>query len=107
MTLRGSVAGAVCAALAAVVLLATPFLERAEWWLFANDPEGDRALAREIDGAPGAAQTDPTLTYSARPALEWHFAVIESDVVNAFSCPGGFIFITTGGVGATFGRVTT
>lgn len=133
MTLRGSVAGAVCAALAAVVFLATPFFERAEWWLFdlqsrqlarsrpvdprillvtvsdeairnlaelygrppysravwalvveelkrdgaaviafdlllaeenANDPEGDRALAREIDGAPVvlAAQTDPTLT---------------------------------------------
>ena len=34
--------------------------------------------------------------YSARPTLEWHFAVIDSDVVNAFSCPGGFIFITTG-----------
>jgi predicted Zn-dependent protease len=34
--------------------------------------------------------------YSARPTLEWHFAVIETDVVNAFSCPGGFIFITTG-----------
>ncbi len=34
--------------------------------------------------------------YSARPALEWHFGVIETDIVNAFSCPGGFIFITTG-----------
>ena len=34
--------------------------------------------------------------YSARPTLEWHFGVIETDVVNAFSCPGGFIFITTG-----------
>jgi len=34
--------------------------------------------------------------YSARPTLEWHFAVLETDVVNAFSCPGGFIFITTG-----------
>lgn len=34
--------------------------------------------------------------YSARPELDWHFAVIESDVVNAFSAPGGFIFITTG-----------
>jgi predicted Zn-dependent protease len=38
--------------------------------------------------------------YSARPTLEWHFAVIESDVVNAFSCPGGFIFITTGALDA-------
>jgi predicted Zn-dependent protease len=34
--------------------------------------------------------------YSARPSLEWHFAVLQTDVVNAFSCPGGFIFITTG-----------
>jgi predicted Zn-dependent protease len=34
--------------------------------------------------------------YSARPTLAWHFGVIESDIVNAFSAPGGFIFITTG-----------
>ena len=34
--------------------------------------------------------------YSARPTLEWHFGVLDSDVVNAFSSPGGFIFITTG-----------
>jgi beta-barrel assembly-enhancing protease len=34
--------------------------------------------------------------YSARPTLEWHFAVVESPVVNAISAPGGFIFITTG-----------
>ncbi|HEY0158301.1 MAG TPA: M48 family metalloprotease [Thermoanaerobaculia bacterium] len=35
-------------------------------------------------------------SYSARPTLEWHFAVLETEVVNAFSCPGGFIFVTTG-----------
>jgi Putative Zn-dependent protease len=34
--------------------------------------------------------------YSARPTLEWHFAVLHSDIVNAFSAPGGFIFITAG-----------
>ncbi|MCU1347495.1 MAG: peptidase Ste24p [Acidobacteria bacterium] len=34
--------------------------------------------------------------YSARPTLEWHFAVLDSPIVNAFSAPGGFIFITTG-----------
>ncbi len=34
--------------------------------------------------------------YSARPTLGWHFAVLDTPVVNAFSCPGGFIFITTG-----------
>src|SRR2546430_385895 len=35
-------------------------------------------------------------SYSARPTLEWHFAVVETPIVNAFSAPGGFIFITTG-----------
>lgn len=33
--------------------------------------------------------------YSQRPNLPWHFAVIETPVVNAFSCPGGYIFVTT------------
>lgn len=34
--------------------------------------------------------------YSTRPTLEWHFAVVDADVVNAISAPGGFVFITTG-----------
>lgn len=34
--------------------------------------------------------------YSARPTLEWHFAVIKTPIVNAFSTPGGFIFVTSG-----------
>jgi len=34
--------------------------------------------------------------YSTRPTLEWHFAVIDTPIVNAFSAPGGFIFISTG-----------
>jgi len=34
--------------------------------------------------------------YSTRPTLEWHFAAIDTSIVNAFSAPGGFIFITTG-----------
>jgi predicted Zn-dependent protease len=34
--------------------------------------------------------------YSSRPTLEWHFAVIDTPIVNAFSAPGGFIFITAG-----------
>lgn len=31
---------------------------------------------------------------SARPDLEWRFAVLDSDSVNAFSAPGGYVFIT-------------
>ncbi|HEY0944164.1 MAG TPA: M48 family metalloprotease [Opitutaceae bacterium] len=34
--------------------------------------------------------------YSSRPALEWRFAVLASDTVNAFSTPGGYVFITQG-----------
>ncbi len=34
--------------------------------------------------------------YSKRPALEWRFGVLDSDSVNAFSAPGGHVFITRG-----------
>jgi beta-barrel assembly-enhancing protease len=33
---------------------------------------------------------------SNRPELNWHFGVIESDDINAFSAPGGFVFLTKG-----------
>ena len=31
-----------------------------------------------------------------RPDLNWHFGVIESDDLNAFAAPGGYIFLTKG-----------
>lgn len=34
--------------------------------------------------------------YSARPELEWRFGVLDSDTVNAFSAPAGYVFITRG-----------
>ena len=34
--------------------------------------------------------------YSARPDLNWTFAVIQNDGVNAFSAPGGYVVLTTG-----------
>ena len=33
---------------------------------------------------------------SERPDLAWHFGVIESNDLNAFAAPGGYIFITRG-----------
>jgi len=33
---------------------------------------------------------------SERPDLPWHFGVIESDDINAFAAPGGYIVITKG-----------
>ena len=33
---------------------------------------------------------------SERPELDWHFGVIESEDINAFAAPGGYIFVTKG-----------
>lgn len=33
---------------------------------------------------------------SDRPDLKYHFSVIDTPIVNAFACPGGFIYIYTG-----------
>jgi hypothetical protein len=35
-------------------------------------------------------------SYSERPTLPWTFAVLDSDAANAFSAPGGYVFITRG-----------
>ncbi|MDB6094228.1 MAG: yfgC 2 [Verrucomicrobia bacterium] len=32
--------------------------------------------------------------YSSRPELDWRFGILESDTVNAFSAPSGYVFIT-------------
>ncbi len=33
---------------------------------------------------------------SSRPTLQWTFGVLDSDVVNAVSAPGGYVFVTRG-----------
>ncbi len=35
-------------------------------------------------------------TQSERPDLPWHFGVIQSEDMNAFAAPGGYIFVTLG-----------
>jgi len=51
----------------------------------------DEAVARRVNLVGRALAY-----YSARPALPWKFAVLASPTVNAFSAPGGFVFITRG-----------
>lgn len=34
--------------------------------------------------------------FSSRPTIDWTFVVLDSDTANAFSAPGGYVFITTG-----------
>jgi predicted Zn-dependent protease len=33
---------------------------------------------------------------SGRPNLRYSFAVLDTDIINAFSCPGGYVFISMG-----------
>jgi predicted Zn-dependent protease len=33
---------------------------------------------------------------TSRADLEWHFAVVNSDVVNAFALPGGYVYVNRG-----------
>ena len=33
---------------------------------------------------------------SHRPALDWHFTIVDSPSVNAFALPGGYIYLTRG-----------
>jgi len=51
----------------------------------------DEALTRYVSlvGTALAVQ-------SGRPELSYHFAVLDTDTINAYSAPGGYIFITRG-----------
>ncbi len=79
---------------------------------FGNVPEADEVkIGRQIAGnLLGAAPlvNSPALqgyvnrvgrwvaSASERPNLKWTFGVIESDDVNAFAAPGGYVFLTSG-----------
>ena len=79
---------------------------------FGNVPEADEVkIGRQIAGnLLGAAPlvNSPALqgyvnrvgrwvaSASERPDLKWTFGVIESDDVNAFAAPGGYVFLTRG-----------
>ncbi|MEW6331158.1 MAG: M48 family metallopeptidase [Pseudomonadota bacterium] len=59
--------------------------------LGAAPPVNDPALQAYVNrvGQWVAMHTD-------RPDLPWHFAVLDTDGVNAFATPGGYVFITRG-----------
>ena len=52
------------------------------------DDEGLNALLQRV-GKEMAAE-------SHRPELDWHFTIVDSDVVNAFAVPGGYVYFTRG-----------
>lgn len=59
--------------------------------LGASKPVDDTAVQEYVNkvGLWIALQSD-------RPDLPWHFAVVDSDDVDAFAAPGGFVFVTRG-----------
>jgi len=54
---------------------------------FYNDPAINAYVTRV-----GSTMT----AHTHRPHLEYHFAVLDSPVVNAFAAPGGYIYVTRG-----------
>jgi len=64
-------------------------------------------IAGRLLGAVPLVQDEPLQTYinkvgkwvsleSGRTDLEWYFGVLDSEDINAFAAPGGFIFLTKG-----------
>jgi predicted Zn-dependent protease len=59
--------------------------------LGASRPIDDKAVQEYVNkvGLWIALQSD-------RPDLPWHFAVVDSDDIDAFAAPGGYVFVTRG-----------
>jgi hypothetical protein len=55
-------------------------------------PTGERASLNEYVNKVGKALA----ANSERPDIRWTFMVLEDPSVNAFSAPGGYVFVTTG-----------
>jgi beta-barrel assembly-enhancing protease len=66
-----------------------------------------RSIAANVAGKYGVVRDERITRYitlvgetvaakSDRPELSYHFAVLDTDIINAFSCPGGYVFVTRG-----------
>lgn len=73
----------------------------------ADEIEIGKGVAANLLGAAPPVNDPPLQAYvnrvgqwvamhTERPDLRWHFAVLDTDGVNAFATPGGYIFITRG-----------
>jgi predicted Zn-dependent protease len=66
-----------------------------------------REVAARVIGRYGLYENDQVLKYvtlvgqvvamnTNRPELEFHFAILATDEINAYAAPGGYIFVTRG-----------
>lgn len=56
---------------------------------------GGKVDSAELQKYVGAVGMDMA-RHAGRPNLDWQFAVLKSDQINAFAVPGGYIYITQG-----------
>ena len=78
---------------------------------FTVEPEEERELGKNMSavllGARPLAKSKRLNRYvnqvgmwlamnSSRPYLDWRFGVLQTDAINAFAAPAGYVFVTTG-----------
>ena len=98
-----------CVALPAVSCATNPVTGKREFTLMSESQE--LAIGRqadvEIQQTMGLYEDGDLQRYvediglalaevSHRPALPWHFTVVDSPAINAFALPGGYIYLTRG-----------
>src|SRR5262245_37100176 len=73
----------------------------------AEEQELGAAVSEKVRARYGVAQDPSPHRYvalvgavltqvSTKPNIPWHFIVLDTDAVNAFAAPGGFVHITRG-----------
>jgi len=62
-----------------------------------KEVRSEYGLYEDADFAAYLPRTGAVLVpYTHRPKLPYHFAVLDSPVINAFAAPGGYIYVTRG-----------
>ncbi len=82
--------------------------EAAEPWTYPEERATGRVLAAKVAKNFGGLWKNDRwndyvnvlgrslVPYSKRPDIKYRFAILDTDNVNAYSCPGGYIFVTRG-----------
>lgn len=77
-------------------------------WTYPEERATGRVLAAKVAASFGGLWNDPAWTkyvnevgrslvyYSKRNDIKYRFAILNTNDVNAYSCPGGYIFVTKG-----------
>lgn len=77
-------------------------------WKFKEERAAGRVLAARVAASFGGINKNQAwndyvnkigrglVPLSSRPDIKYRFAILNSDQVNAFACPGGYVFVTKG-----------